>query len=127
MSILLPLALVLLGVGVATILRRSERPATIRLVLGLLLASGGGFLLGFLLSDVETTYYRSLVRGMVRATATALGDDASPADCEAVRAAYVAALEDSDRGEDFAAGWRVVRMLGDLPDSGELDPPPGSP
>jgi len=129
MAILLPLALVLLSIGVLAVAvnRRSERPSMPRLLLAVLLAAGGGFLLGFLVADVETSYHRALLRGVVRATADALGTDDAPGDAARVRDAYRAALEDSERGEDFSAGWRVVRMLGDLPDPGELDPTPDSP
>jgi len=129
MAALLPLALLLLSLGVLAVAvnRRSERPSMPRLLLAVLLAAGGGFLLGFLVADVETSYYRSLLRGVVRATADALGTGEAPGDAARVRDAYRRALEDSDRGEDFAAGWKVVRMLEDLPEPAEPDQPTGSP
>ena len=108
MGILLPIAVVALVTASISLWRRSQRPPLLLMATLEILFLAVGFLAGFLLAGVETSYLRGHVASLVEQSDAAL-QAGKTAELAAAFAAGAEALRDGQQG--ITVSTKVLRRL----------------
>jgi hypothetical protein len=112
MGIALPIALVALAIASVSLWRRPQRPPLLLVAAVEMLFLAVGFLLGFLLAGVETSYLRGHVAAIVAQADEALRAGET-AELSAAFADGAAALREGQQG--ISVSTKVLRRL-EMPD-----------